>query len=84
VELGKKLLLKAIIDSGVSRLRPVAMAALATALGMITLLVNASFVAMAVTIIAGCVAATVLTIIVLPVFYSAFFPVKYDDSQLNT
>ena len=70
------------LDSGVSRLRPVAMAALTTALGMIPLLVDAFFVAMAVTIIAGLVAATVLTMLVLPVFYSVLFRVKYDPSRL--
>ncbi len=75
---------KAIVDSGVSRLRPVAMAALTTALGMIPLLVDAFFVAMAVTIIAGLVAATVLTMVVLPVLYSVLFRVKYDVSQLET
>jgi len=69
----------AIIDSGVSRLRPVAMAALTTALGMIPLLVDAFFVAMAVTIIAGLAVATVLTMIVLPVLYSIAFKVKYDQ-----
>ena len=74
---------KAIVDSGVSRLRPVSMAALTTALGMIPLLVDAFFVAMAVTIIAGLMAATVLTMIVLPVFYSVFFRVKYDESVLE-
>ncbi len=74
---------KAIVDSGVSRLRPVAMAALTTALGMIPLLIDAFFVAMAVTIIAGLVVATVLTMVVLPVFYAVFFRVKYDPSQLT-
>jgi len=77
-------LFKAIVDSGVSRLRPVSMAALTTALGMIPLLVDAFFVAMAVTFIAGLMAATVLTMIVLPVFYSVFFRVKYDESLLKT
>jgi multidrug efflux pump subunit AcrB len=73
---------KAIVDSGVSRLRPVAMAALTTALGMIPLLFDAFFVAMAVTIIAGLMVATVLTMVVLPVFYAVLFRVKYDPSQL--
>jgi multidrug efflux pump subunit AcrB len=73
---------KAIVVSGVSRLRPVAMAALTTALGMIPLLVDAFFVAMAVTIIAGLMVATVLTMVVLPVLYAVFFRVKYDESQL--
>ena len=74
---------KAVVDSGISRLRPVSMAALTTALGMIPLLVDAFFVSMAVTIIAGLVAATVLTMVVLPVFYSVFFRVKYEPSQLK-
>jgi multidrug efflux pump subunit AcrB len=74
-----KPLLPAIIDSGVSRLRPVAMAALTTALGMIPLLLDAFFVAMAVTIIAGLLFATVLTMVVLPVLYAIFYRVKYEE-----
>ena len=74
--------LRAIVISGLSRLRPVAMAALTTALGMIPLLTDAFFVAMAVTIIAGLAVATVLTMIVVPVFYAVFFHVKYDPQQL--
>jgi multidrug efflux pump subunit AcrB len=71
---------KAIVDSGVSRLRPVAMAALTTALGMIPLVFDAFFVAMAVTIIFGLMIATVLTMIVVPVFYSIFFRVPYEST----
>ncbi|NIR32386.1 MAG: efflux RND transporter permease subunit [Gammaproteobacteria bacterium] len=69
---------KAVVDSGVSRLRPVAMAALTTALGMIPLLLDAFFVSMAVTIIAGLVVATVLTMIVVPVFYVIFYRAPYE------
>jgi len=65
--------IRAILDSGVSRLRPVSMAALTTALGMIPLIFDAFFVAMAVTVIAGLIVATVLTMIVLPVFYAILF-----------
>jgi multidrug efflux pump subunit AcrB len=68
-----KELIEGIVDSGVSRLRPVAMAASTTALGMVPLLFDAFFVAMAVTIIAGLVFATVLTMIVVPVLYSIFY-----------
>ncbi|WP_295627166.1 efflux RND transporter permease subunit [uncultured Nitrosomonas sp.] len=71
-----KELITAIVDSGASRLRPVAMAALTTALGMIPLLFDAFFAAMAVTIIAGLVFATVLTMILVPVLYSIFYNVK--------
>jgi multidrug efflux pump subunit AcrB len=66
----------AILSSGVSRLRPVAMAALTTALGMIPLLFDAFFVAMAVTIVFGLVVATVLTMVVVPVLYALVFRVR--------
>jgi multidrug efflux pump subunit AcrB len=72
IESGKELLL-AIIDSGASRLRPVAMAALTTALGMIPLLMDAFFASMAITIIGGLMFATVLTMVVVPVFYAIFY-----------
>ena len=68
-----KELLTAIIDAGVSRLRPVAMAALTTALGMIPLLMDAFFASMAITIIGGLMFATVLTMVVVPVFYAMFY-----------
>jgi multidrug efflux pump subunit AcrB len=68
-----KELLAAIVDSGVSRLRPVAMAASTTALGMIPLLMDPFFVAMAVTIIAGLLFATVLTMVVVPVLYAMLY-----------
>ena len=66
----------ALMSAGVSRLRPVAMAALTTALGLIPLLADAFFVAMAVTIIAGLVVATLLTMLIVPVLYATFFNVK--------
>jgi multidrug efflux pump subunit AcrB len=72
---GDKALFDAIVDSGVSRLRPVSMAALTTALGLIPLLLDAFFVSMAVTIIFGLMVATVLTMVVVPVLYAIFFRV---------
>jgi multidrug efflux pump subunit AcrB len=68
-----KALIDAIVDSGASRLRPVAMAASTTALGMIPLLMDAFFVSMAVTIIFGLLFATLLTMVVVPVLYAIFF-----------
>ncbi|MEM9102835.1 MAG: efflux RND transporter permease subunit [Pseudomonadota bacterium] len=68
-----KRILDAIVDSGASRMRPVAMAASTTALGMIPLLFDAFFVSMAVTIIAGLIFATVLTMVVVPVLYASLF-----------
>ncbi len=63
----------AVVDSGVSRVRPVSMAALTTVLGMIPLLTDAFFVAMAVTIMFGLAFATVLTLVVVPVLYACFY-----------
>lgn len=73
-----KPLIPAIVDSGVSRLMPVSMAALTTALGMIPLLFDAFFSAMAVTIIAGLIFATLLTMVVVPVLYAAFYKGEAD------
>lgn len=67
---------QAILDSGVSRLIPVSMAALTTILGMIPLLTDAFFVSMAVTIMFGLGFATVLTLVVVPVLYAAFYRVS--------
>ena len=68
--------MEAILASGASRLRPVAMAASTTALGMLPLFFDAFFVSMAVTIVFGLVCATVLTMIVVPVFYAIVYRVK--------
>lgn len=65
----------AIVDSGVSRLRPVAMAAMTTVLGMIPLVADAFFVSMAVTVMFGLAFATVLTLMVVPVLYAILFRV---------
>ncbi|OED45876.1 hypothetical protein ACH42_04420 [Endozoicomonas sp. (ex Bugula neritina AB1)] len=62
----------AIFDSAVSRVRPVCMAALTTMLGMIPLLFNIFFAAMAVAIIFGLGFATVLTLLILPVVYALY------------
>lgn len=64
---------KAIISAGVSRMRPVSMAAITTIMGMIPLLGDAFFVSMAVTIMAGLGVATLLTLVILPVLYSVIF-----------
>ncbi len=65
----------AVVDSGLSRMRPVMMAALTTILGMIPLLLDAFFVSMAVTIMAGLLVATVLTLVVVPVLYVILYRV---------
>ena len=71
----------AIIDSGVSRMRPVSMAALTTIMGMLPLLQDGFFIAMAVTIMFGLGFATVLTLIFVPVLYATFFRVPYEENR---
>ena len=65
-----------VIEAGVSRLRPVANASLTTVLGMLPLVVDAFYSAMAVTIMAGLAFATVLTMVVIPVNYALIYRIK--------
>ncbi|HHG3262815.1 TPA: multidrug efflux RND transporter permease subunit VmeV [Vibrio parahaemolyticus] len=66
----------AIVDSAISRVCPVSMAALTTILGMIPLVFDAFFGSMAITIMAGLGFATVLTLIVVPVMFAILFRIK--------
>ena len=66
----------AVVDSAVSRLRPVAMAAATTVLGMAPLFPDAFFVSMAVTIAFGLSFATILTMVVVPVLYATMFGIR--------
>lgn len=69
----------AIIDSGVSRMRPVMMAAATTVLGLAPLLADAFFVAMAVAVMFGLTFATILTLIFVPVLVTIFYRVRKGD-----
>ncbi|GAA4882660.1 efflux RND transporter permease subunit [Ferrimonas pelagia] len=64
---------QAVVDSAISRVRPVSMAALTTILGMIPLMADAFFASMAVTIMFGLGFATLLTLIVVPVLFATFY-----------
>ena len=68
---------QAVFDSGISRVRPVSMAAITTILGMLPLLGDAFFESMAVTIMFGLGFATVLTLIIVPVLYTKFYRIPY-------
>ncbi|GAB6058858.1 efflux RND transporter permease subunit [Desulfonatronum parangueonense] len=68
-----KPLQQAIMESSVSRLRPVAMGALTTILGVAPLLLDPFFKSMTVVIMFGLSFATLLTLLVVPVFYLLFF-----------
>lgn len=66
----------AIIESTVSRVRPVLMAAITTILGMVPLLFDVVFGGMAATIVFGLTFATLLTLFVCPALYAIFYKVK--------
>nr|KJZ10133.1 hypothetical protein TW77_07810 [Pseudoalteromonas rubra] len=64
---------QAIIDAAVSRVRPVFLAAATTVLGVIPLIPDLFWQGLAVSIMAGLSFGTILTMVLLPVFYSLFY-----------
>jgi multidrug efflux pump subunit AcrB len=64
------------VDSALSRLRPVALAAATTVLGVIPLLQDVSWVGMAVTVMAGLKFGTILTMVMVPTLYCTLFRLK--------
>ncbi len=76
---GGKARLSAIIDSGVSRVRPVSLGVLTTVLGVVPLLWDPFFKSLAVVIICGLSFATVLTLVIVPVLYAIIFRVRQDE-----
>lgn len=74
---------EAIVEDGISRLRPVAMSALTTVLGMVPLVWDVMFGPMAVTIMAGLTVSTVLTLLVIPVLTAVAYnvPCPEDDGD---
>lgn len=67
---------EAVIKSGLSRLRPVMLAAGTTVLGVIPLLQDVFWIGLAVTIMAGLTFGSVLTMILLPVLYSILYRIQ--------
>ena len=65
----------AIITAGVSRLRPVLLAAATTVLGVVPLLPDVFWVGMAVTIMAGLSFGSILTMVLVPVLYAMLYKV---------
>ncbi len=60
----------AVVEAGLSRVRPVVLGAITTILGVAPLLQDAFWISMAMTIMAGLTFGTVLTMILVPVLYS--------------
>lgn len=71
----------AIVTAAVTRARPVMLAAGTTVLGVIPLLQDVFWVAMAVTIMAGLAFGSLLTLVVVPVLYSILYGVKEETSS---
>ncbi|MDE7413408.1 MAG: efflux RND transporter permease subunit [Muribaculaceae bacterium] len=66
----------AVIEATVSRVRPVMMASLTTIVGMIPLIFDPMYGSMAITIMGGLTAGTAITLLLLPVFYTAFMRIR--------
>jgi multidrug efflux pump subunit AcrB len=72
----------AVIDSAISRVRPVSMGALTTVLGVAPLILDPFFRSMAVAIMFGLTFATILTLLVVPVVYALTFRIHPDPKPL--
>ena len=66
----------AVLGATVSRVRPVLMASLTTIVGMVPLLGDPMYGAMAVCIMAGLAVGTMITLLLLPVLYSVFYHIR--------
>lgn len=66
----------AVIEATVSRVRPVLMASLTTIVGMIPLVGDPMYSSMAITIMGGLTAGTAITLILLPLFYTALMRIR--------
>ena len=67
---------RAVVEATVSRVRPVLMASLTTIVGMIPLIGDPMYGPMAITIMGGLTVGTIITLILLPLFYTALFHIK--------
>lgn len=66
----------AVIEATVSRVRPVLMASLTTIVGMVPLLGDPMYSSMAITIMGGLTVGTIITLVLLPLFYTALFRIS--------
>ncbi len=71
----------AIIDSAVLRFRPIMLTAAAAVLGMMPLVPSSLWGSMAIAISCGLIVATVLTLLILPTMYAAWFKVTPDSEN---
>ncbi len=69
----------AVVDAAVSRVRPVGLGVLTTVLGVVPLLWDPFFKSLAIVIICGLSFATILTLVIVPTLYTAFFRIRQDE-----
>ena len=67
---------RAIIESTINRTRPVIMASATTILGMLPLIPDPMYGSLAVVVIGGLTFGTIITLILLPIFYALLFRIK--------
>lgn len=67
---------KAIIESTINRTRPVIMASATTILGMLPLISDPMYGSLAIVVIGGLTFGTIITLILLPIFYALLFKIK--------
>jgi multidrug efflux pump subunit AcrB len=79
----KQMPYNAILEATVSRVRPVLMASLTTIVGMLPLVPDPMYSSMAIVIMSGLAVGTMITLILLPVFYSALFHVNKPGVSLS-
>lgn len=75
---------QAVVDATVSRVRPVLMASLTTIVGMIPLVGDPMYGSMAITIMGGLTVGTLITLVLLPVFYTLLFKVRKTENPTLT
>ena len=66
----------AVVEATVSRVRPVLMASLTTIVGMIPLVEDPMYGSMAITIMGGLTVGTIITLVLLPLFYATLFHIR--------
>lgn len=66
----------AVVEATVSRVRPVLMASLTTIVGMIPLVGDPMYSSMAITIMGGLTVGTIITLVLLPLFYATLFRIR--------
>ncbi len=73
----------AVVEATVSRVRSVLMASLTTIVGMIPLVNDPMYGSMAITIMGGLTVGTLITLVLLPIFYTALFHIHKPNSMSN-